>query len=133
VSRGGVPVFRSEQDLIALVPADSWWTATWWLGHPLVDLYVNINTPATRDGDCIRYVDLDLDVLRFTDGRCEIVDQDEFALHQVQLGYPSDVIAATEQAADDVLRAVRDGGAPLDGVAARMWAETARSAGLTAR
>lgn len=37
VSRGGVPVFRSEQDLVALIPRKGWWTATWWLGHPEVD------------------------------------------------------------------------------------------------
>lgn len=45
MSRGGTPVFQSQQDLIALIPPDGWWTATWWLGHPEVDLHVNINTP----------------------------------------------------------------------------------------
>ena len=99
VSRGGVPVFQSQQDLIALIPPGAWWMPTWWLGHPEVDRYLYISTPAARDGDTMRYVDLDLDVVRLTDGRCEIVDRDEFAVHQVQLAYPADVIAAAARAA----------------------------------
>lgn len=131
VRRGDRPAFRTEQDLVALVPPGAWWTAAWWLGHPEVDLYVNINTPSVREGDVIRYIDLDLDVVRRTDGRCEIVDQDEFAEHQVLLGYPDDVIAATVRTADDVLRSVESGEAPLDGATAREWAAAARVAGLT--
>lgn len=94
-----------------------------------MDLYVDINSPATRQGDVISYTDLD--VIRFADGRCEIVDQDELAEHQVQLAYPADVIAATELAAADVLRASEGRGPPLDGMWARRWAAAARAAGLT--
>lgn len=131
VSRGGVPVFRTEQDLIAVAPPDAWWMATWWVGHPEVELYVNINTPVERSPAVLRYVDLDLDVLRHRDGRCEIVDQDEFALHQVQLEYPTHVIEQTERAAEGVLSAVTAAEPPFDGVAAQGWAGAARSAGLT--
>lgn len=132
VSRGGVPVFRSEQDLIAVAPTGEWWMATWWVGHPEVELYVNINTPVERSAAAIRYVDLDLDVVRLVDGACDIVDRDEFELHQVDLGYPPEITSAAATAADEVLSAVASGAPPFDGSAARRWTDAARAARLPA-
>ncbi len=132
VTRGSETAFVTEQDLVAVLPIEGWWSATWWIGHPEVALYVNIQTPVVRTATTMSFVDLDLDVVRLIDGSSAIVDQDEFAQHQLALGYPSDVIAATEQAAAEVLRAVRADERPFDGVAARRWADTARAAGLTA-
>lgn len=132
ISGGPTGAFVAEYDVVIVVPDQAWWSASWWIDHPEVALYVNINTPAVRTGDVIRYVDLDLDVVRLTTGATEIVDQDEFAVHQVQLGYPPDVIAATEAAADEVLRAVQATAAPFDGAAARSWTAIARAAGPAA-
>ena len=129
ISRGGTPLFTTQQDVIAVIPEDGWWAATWWLGHPELELYVNIATPAVRTPTAITYIDLDLDVIRRHDGTCEIVDQDEFEDHQVALGYPPHIVEATTKAADDVLRAVTDGHAPFDGAAAAEWTATARAAG----
>ena len=41
----------------------------------------------------LRAVDLDLDVVRGTDGPLVVDDEDEFAEHQVALGYPPEVVA----------------------------------------
>ena len=130
VSRGSQVAFRTDQDLVALLPVHGWWSATWWLGHPEVELYVNIQTPAERAAGVIRYIDLDLDVVRLVDGTCEIVDQDEFEAHQVELGYPAQVVEATARTASHVLGAVRRGAPPFDGAAARHWAERARAQAL---
>src|SRR4029453_14012467 len=68
VRRGEAPAFTTEQDSLFLVPPGAWWSLAWWLEHEEVVLYVNIQTPAVWDGDRLTTVDIDLDVIRFTDG-----------------------------------------------------------------
>lgn len=126
VLRGERPVFTTEQDAVFLVVPGGWWSLAWWLGHPEVALYVNVQTPATWDGDRLVAVDLDLDVVRFRDGRVETVDRDEFDLHRRRYGYPADLVAATERAAAEAHELTAANGPPFDGVAAARWASHAR-------
>ena len=130
IRRGSEVVFTTKQDALGLMPHEAWWFASWWLGHPAIDLYVNINTPAIRADDLMTYVDLDLDVVRLRSGACEIVDQDEFAAHQVELDYPASIVAATEAAAQAVLAQVSAGDGPFGGPTADHWAATARTLDL---
>lgn len=132
IRRGDEVVHTTREDSVALAPRGAWWFASWWLGHRAVELYVNINTPVERRGSDLVYVDLDLDVVRTVDGEASIVDQDEFAEHQVALGYPADLIARTEAEAATALRLVADRATPFDGAAAAAWAATARALDLPA-
>ena len=50
-------------------------------------------------GDQVEMVDLDLDVVRGFDGSAQILDEDEFAEHQVRYGYPPEVTGHAERAA----------------------------------
>lgn len=84
--------------------------------HPRHDtrVYVDVATPALwRHGEDgvpeLTAIDLDLDVFEMMDGRVVLDDEDEFAEHIDQLGYPDDVIAAARAEADLVLAEVRAG------------------------
>ncbi len=87
--------FHAAADHVTLVPHDAWWLATFYgedRQRPF-DVYVDIATPAVWHGEAlVRSVDLDLDVIRGTTGRVWVDDEDEFAAHRVQLGYPEDVV-----------------------------------------
>jgi protein associated with RNAse G/E len=117
----GPPVVIGHPHVI-LIPADAWWTAVF-NGVPAShDVYVDITTPARWPhlGE-VTMVDLDLDVLRRrADGLVSIVDQDEFAEHQVRYGYPADVIIAAERTAARLHAAVSGGAQPF-GDAYRRW------------
>ena len=71
--------------------------------------------------------DLDLDVIRFVDGRVEVVDRDEFELHQRRYGYPEDLVAEAERATATAYERVVARMPPFDGFAARAWIERART------
>jgi protein associated with RNAse G/E len=61
-------------------------------------------------------VDLDLDVLRKRGADLPLlVDEDEFAEHQVRYGYPADVIRSAEQSAQWLMTAVANGTGPFNG------------------
>jgi len=71
-------------------------------------------TPLDDQPGVEQEVDLDLDVLRFREDRSVlIVDQDEFAEHQIRYAYPPDIVAAAEKAAAWLHGVLGDGTEPF--------------------
>ena len=58
-------------------------------------------------------VDLDLDVVLTREGHLFVDDEDEFAVHQVELGYPPEVVALAERWRDRIFAAVASGHEPF--------------------
>ncbi|MFL6062389.1 MAG: DUF402 domain-containing protein [Marmoricola sp.] len=115
--------FTAWADHVVLIPHDAWWVATIYgteEDRP-VDFYVDMTTPCTwsEDESEVRCVDLDLDVIREVDGTVRIDDEDEFAEHQVTLGYPREVIVRAEASCAEVLAMMTAEQAPFDGSALR--------------
>ncbi len=114
-------------DTVMLVPADAGFVACFnepadGLQAAWCSTYVDITTvPQWRDG-LVTMVDLDLDVVKLWSGLVEVHDEDEFAEHQVSLGYPDDIVEDAEQSCAAVRRALREAAAPYDG-RADLWLE----------
>jgi protein associated with RNAse G/E len=109
---------------IAIVPANEWWLAEFYRDHPRYDVYVNIGTPPQWHGDRIHQIDLDLDVVRYTDGSVAVLDEDEFAHHRVESEYPDDLVAAALEASERAVGLLEPRAEPF-GVAAVAWLEQA--------
>ena len=108
--------------LVSLVPAHGRWIANFYvLGENSGTVYVDVTDEPMREGDIVRAIDLDLDVIRFPDGRVVLDDEDEFAEHQKLFGYPPDIISAAEATARDLLTAVTNRDEPF-GIASDRWA-----------
>ena len=67
-------------------------------------------------------MDLDLDVVRWPDGRVELVDEDEFLEHQTVLGYPAWMIDSARTAAARAVLAAERRVEPF-GSAGKGWLE----------
>lgn len=94
-----------------------------------VATYVDITTvPAwsRESGGAWRVtmIDLDLDVIQRVDGYTFVDDEDEFAQHQVELGYPSETIAAADREARAVFDAVLRRSGPF-GPVSKDWLQQA--------
>ena len=88
------------------------WYADW---RPRMH-YVNVATPATWSDGTLRFIDLDLDVIWRSDtGEVILDDEDEFALHQVRFGYPSDLIARAWRTGGEVRDLIARRSYPFDG------------------
>jgi uncharacterized protein len=99
--RGSEPPVVFPEPFAQLVPPGQWWTAVFNGAPAKTEIYCDIASPAEwkHPGE-VTLIDLDLDVVRLrADRRVLIVDEDEFAEHQVRYGYPAEVIEAAEQAA----------------------------------
>ena len=136
MSRPGMDLV-SQNDQVGLVPSVDlpedrrWWLATFHAPDaPRVSVYVDVTTPPRWDGTVVRTVDLDLDVIRLVGGEVFVDDEDEFAEHQVELGYPGDIVALAQASRDRMHAAVSQEDPPFDG-SHQAW--QAVLDGLTAR
>ena len=115
--------FTSNRMQVILVPSERPFVATFHQpgGTAPCQVYVDITTPAVWDGDTVRAVDLDLDVIKGWTGRVWVDDEDEFADHRVRFGYPEDIVRLAVSSCEQVHAAVVAGLAPYDGRAAATW------------
>lgn len=117
--------YLAESPNVTVLPPGAGWVATMFDDtHPSgTEIYVDL--VADLDVARLTAIDMDLDVV-LQRGRLWIDDEDEFEQHQVELGYPADVVARCREDADRVLAMIRDGAPPFDGRAAR-WLEVLAS------
>ncbi len=108
--------FRSPYDTLVYFWRDRWYNV-FRLARPGCDLalwYCNVTTPPRFDGCQLTYVDLDLDVAVRPNGCVELLDADEFELHKNKYGYPAEVVARAEEAAQEVAGLARRREFPFD-------------------
>lgn len=77
------------------------------------ETYANVSLPASFDGETVRWVDLDLDVV-VRAGVTELLDEDEFEEHRERWGYPERVARGALEAASQLMDLARSGAAPFD-------------------
>jgi uncharacterized protein len=113
--RGSEQPIAIEQSHVLLVPAGQWWTATFNAEPVPTEIYCDICTiPRWLDETRVTMADLDLDVIRRRpDRQVLVLDEDEFAEHQVRYGYPADVITRAEATAAWLTDAIRSGAEPF--------------------
>jgi protein associated with RNAse G/E len=84
--------------------ADRWWNVYhnhWTIyfdGRWSSASYANVASPATFDGETLRWVDLDLDVV-IREGAVELLDEDEFEEHRALMAYPEAIVTGALEAA----------------------------------
>jgi predicted RNA-binding protein associated with RNAse of E/G family len=105
LQRGVEPPVRWPCDFAVLVPATGDWVACF-NASGKYQLYIDVTGPVTIDGNTVRADDLDLDVVRLPTGEVRLLDEEEFAAHQLILGYPAAVIVQARATADWLMRAV---------------------------
>jgi protein associated with RNAse G/E len=123
MQRGHEPLRRSSSINVKLIPDGKWWTAIWsWRSK--VDLYVDIITPPSWNGETVTMVDIDLDVVRWPDGRVELVDEDEFEQHRKEFDYPPRLVDTARSTAARMAVAVEMRHEPF-GAVAEAWMQQA--------
>lgn len=85
----------------------------------VVQYYCNINEPSVINGDDISFVDLDLDYV-WRNGEWAVVDEDEFELHRVKLGYPEELVRRARTELEQLKQLVSRREFPFDGSIERL-------------
>jgi len=122
-----------EHPLVKLVPPDTYWTCCFHPVDPVID--IDLVLPVRWLENAFEEIDLELDVLRFADGRIEVRDQAEFArLHQ-ELGLSATTAAKVTQTAEELCTLLAQGAEPFASIGrerlARFMADTHRTSEKT--
>lgn len=109
VQRGTEPPMTLDRPFVQLIPPASYWSLIYNGADNKYPIYVDISTPAKWvTDDRVEMIDIDLDVVRRTDGSVEVLDEDEFLDHQVRFDYPGWLVdRARSTAAELVLKLER--------------------------
>jgi uncharacterized protein len=103
---------RTDAECAFLVPRDADFVASFnGRGVPTA-IYVDVTDQPRWEGDTVRAVDLDLDVVKAWDGTLLVDDEGEFAEHQVEYGYPAEVVDAAQRSCDALVAAIANGEEP---------------------
>jgi protein associated with RNAse G/E len=76
--------------------------------------YCNIAMPAEFRGKVLQYVDLDMDVIVWSDGRHEIHDRDDFDRNSIKYGYTDEIKDKVEESLSELLTVVETRQFPFD-------------------
>ena len=127
--RGSEATIEAKHGFVKVIADGQWWTGIWNDGPRTearsIWTYVDVITPAEWDGETVRMVDLDLDVVRRNDGSVEVDDEDEFEEHKVAFDYPQHVVDRARTEAAQLVLAVEQGTEPFGTVGER-WLEVSR-------
>jgi protein associated with RNAse G/E len=99
--------------------APRWWNVEHFhtpvtLAHrPSMLTYANVASPAEFDGDTVRWIDLDLDVV-VSEAGVRLIDEAEFEEHRERYGYPDDLVTHAREAAAMLLALAERGQHPFD-------------------
>ncbi|BFU46231.1 DUF402 domain-containing protein [Krasilnikovia sp. MM14-A1004] len=122
-SYGGKPAAPTRHNAVRLVPHDRWWCAVFFAAPNHLDVYCDITVPARWDGPSeVTLIDLDLDLVRYRDGRVELDDADEFVTNTAAFGYPAEVVTQAQAAAAGLHADLTAGAEPF-GTDYRAWLE----------
>ncbi|MFI9101651.1 DUF402 domain-containing protein [Streptomyces fildesensis] len=113
--KGDGPEIPCPEAHVILFPRQGWWTAAFNAAPRRTEIYCDITTPPQWLSPTeVTMIDLDLDVIRKRGEPTPLlVDEDEFAEHQVRYGYPADVIEQAAGAAQWLMKQVGDGAEPF--------------------
>lgn len=78
----------------------------------LIAHYCNIAMPAILADDILSYVDLDIDVIRWPDGRVDVLDRDDFDENRIKFGYTPEIVEKAEWSLEELLKIVEAGELP---------------------
>ncbi len=53
--------------------------------------YTNLASPCLYDGEALKYIDYDLDYKFYPDGTINLLDEDEYDQHRVEMNYPEEI------------------------------------------
>lgn len=126
--KGHLQVRPSSEDAVFCAPHQGWWHLHYNGETTQFSHFVDIVTPPLWVTEN-RYemIDLDLDVVVHQDGTVEVVDEDEFEVHQVEYEYTPEMVSGAVAETERIVDALNSGREPFFGVAASWLARLPRS------
>ena len=83
--------WHTKEPAICYFYNDLWFNIIGMLKKDGVYFYCNLSSPYLYDGEAIKYIDYDLDVKVYPDGRYILLDEKEYETHLDLMSYPEEI------------------------------------------
>ncbi|HEY5890424.1 MAG TPA: DUF402 domain-containing protein [Acidimicrobiia bacterium] len=116
IQRGNEPPMNWHRPFVQLIQSDKPWIPIWNVDPDRTAIYVDITTiPTMPAPDRVEAIDVDLDVVQLVDGSIQILDEDEFVDHRLELGYPEWLVAQARASTAQIVVDIERQAPPFDG------------------
>ncbi|MDD4607950.1 MAG: DUF402 domain-containing protein [Bacilli bacterium] len=95
--------WRTKEPAIMYFFKDKWYNIIAQLKKDGIYYYCNIATPYIIEEGTIKYIDYDLDLRVFPDGKCKVLDKLEYNYHKRIMKYSSDLDKVIVHALDELI------------------------------
>lgn len=89
-----------------------------------IHYYCNVSSPYVYDSEAIKYIDYDLDIRVYPNGRIVVLDRKEFETNSSKLNYSEDIIKIANHAISELKSWIKEKRPPFDDVTVNLNLET---------
>lgn len=114
VSESNGRVWQTREPAICFFYPDKWYNIISMIRKRGVTYYCNVASPYLYDGEAIKNIDYDLDLKVYPNGSYDILDEDEFARHGMEMNYSLDIQKCAWDSLRELVDLARDGSKPFD-------------------
>lgn len=103
VTKANGRTWQTKEPAIIFFYKNKWYNVISQLKDNGIYFYCNIATPYIIEDGAIKYIDYDLDLRIFPDGKYKILDTDEYELHQKEMNYSDEINLIIKNELDDLI------------------------------
>lgn len=81
----------TREPAIVYFHAEYWFNVICMFREDGVYYYCNLSSPFVCDNEAIKYIDYDLDIKVYPNGKYHLLDEDEYQQHMKQMNYPKEI------------------------------------------
>lgn len=89
-------IWTTKEPAICYFFKKKWFNVIGMLKKDGIHYYSNIASPAIWDGEAIKYIDYDLDIMLFPNGNYKVLDKKEYDIHKEEMNYSKDLKTVIE-------------------------------------
>jgi len=110
----------TREPAICYFHAKHWFNVIGMLRNDGIHYYCNVSSPYVYDTEAIKYIDYDLDIRVYPNGRIVILDQKEFIDNAEKMNYSEDIKRIVNHAITELKLRIKDKLPPFDKVSANL-------------
>ncbi|MBM7634828.1 DUF402 domain-containing protein [Geomicrobium sediminis] len=123
VVEGDGSSWRTREPALFYFHHEKWFNVIAMIRSDGTHYYCNISSPCAYDSEALKYIDYDLDIKVYPDHSFQLLDEDEFLLHQQTMNYPFDVTTKVIEGVEELKYWIYQGKGPFDPQFIERWYE----------
>lgn len=114
VSESNGRIWLTREPALWFFYPDCWYNICAMIRKDGIYYYCNLASPSLYDGEAVKYIDYDLDIKLFPDGRYILLDKDEYIVHGDKMNYSQQLKDIIENQTELLKKRIEEYQKPFD-------------------